>query len=141
MFLWGYALETAAYILNHVPKITQELWSGYNPTLNHFQIWGCPANVVKGKMSKLETRSEICYFISCPKGTYSWYFYDPREQKVFISTNAIVLEDDNIMNHKPKGMIVLEKVRGEPSDFPIVNSNMEQEKYYNFTYLCTSTSS
>ena len=74
-------------------------------------------------MSKLKTRSEVCYFVGYPKGTYGWYFYDPREQKVFVSTNAIFLEDDYIMNHKPKGMIVLEEVMGEPSDSPIVNSN------------------
>ena len=54
-----------------------------------------------------------------------WYFYDPREQKVFVSANAIFLEDDYIMNRKPKGRIVLEEVMGEPSDFPTVNSNTE----------------
>ena len=52
-------------------------------------------------MSKLETRSEVCYFIGYLQGTFGWYFYDPREQKVFVSTNAIFLEDDYIMNHKP----------------------------------------
>ena len=31
------------------------------------------------------------------------------------------------MNRKPKGMIVLEEVIGEPSDSPIVNSNTEHE--------------
>ena len=46
---------------------------------------------------------------------------------MFVSTNAIFLEDDYIMNHKPKGMIVLEEVMGEPSNSPAVNSNTEQE--------------
>ena len=78
-------------------------------------------------MSKLETRSQVFYFIGYPKGTYGWYFYDPREQKVFISANDIFLEDDYIMNHKPKGRIVLEEVMGEPSDSPTVNSNTGQE--------------
>ena len=78
-------------------------------------------------MSKLEIRSEVCYFIGYPKGTYGLYFYDPREQKVYVSTNAIFLEDDYIINCKPKGMIVLEEVMGEPSNSPVVNSNTEQE--------------
>ena len=82
--------------------------------------------MLKGKMSKLETRSEVCCFIGYPKGTYGWYFYDPREQKEFVSANSIFLEDDYIMNRKPKGMIVLEKVIGEHSDSPAVNSNTEQ---------------
>ena len=79
LFLWGYALETVAYILNpipskSVPKIPRELWSGRKPTLKHFRILGCPAHVLKGKMTKLETRSKVCYFVGYPKGTYSWYF-------------------------------------------------------------------
>ena len=82
-------------------------------------------------MSKLETRPEVCYFVGYPKGTYGWYFYDPREQKVFVSANAIFLEDDYIMNRKPKGRIALEEVMGESSDSPAVNSNMEQESALN----------
>ena len=73
----------------------------------------------------METRSEVYYFIGYPKGTYGWYFYDPREQKVFVCTNAILLEDDYIMNHKPKGMIVLEEVGGAPSDSLIANNDIE----------------
>ena len=142
VFLWGYLLETAAYILNHVLsksilKTPWELWNRCKPTLNHFRIWGCPAHMLKGKISKLETRSEVCYFIGYPKGTYGWHFYDPREQKVFVSTKTIFLEDDYIMNHKPKRRIVLEEVMGEASDSPIVNSNMEQE---NTITLPSSTS-
>ena len=77
-------------------------------------------------MSKLETRSKICYFIGYPKGTFGWYFYNPREQKVFVSTNAIFLEDDYIINHKPKGRIDLREMYGEPSDPPAVENNVRQ---------------
>ena len=91
-----------------------------------FLDMGCPIYMLKGKMSKLETRSKVCYFIRYPKDTYGWYFYDPREQKVFVSANAIFLEDDYIMNRKPKGRIVLEEVMGEPSDSLAINSNTEQ---------------
>ena len=61
LFLWGFALEIALYILNHVPsksvpKTPRELWSGRKPSLQHFRIWGCPAHVLKGQMSKLESR-------------------------------------------------------------------------------------
>ena len=91
LFLWGYALETAMYILNlvprkFVPKTPREMWTGRKPSLQHLQIWGCPAHMLKGKMSKLETRLKVCYFIGYPKGTFGWYFYDSREHKVFVST-------------------------------------------------------
>ena len=82
LFLWGYALETAMYILNlvpskSVPKIPWEMWTRRKPSLQHLQMWESPAYVLKGKISKLETRSEVCYFLGYPKGTFGWYFYDP----------------------------------------------------------------
>ena len=48
---WGYALETAAYILNLVPfksvsKTPTELWKGCKPSSNHIRIWGAPAHVL-----------------------------------------------------------------------------------------------
>ena len=78
-------------------------------------------------MIKLETRSEVCYFTGYPKGTFGWYFYGPREQKVFVRTNAIFLEDDFIINHKPKGRIDLRETGGEPSDPPVVENNVRQK--------------
>ncbi|NDV21046.1 DDE-type integrase/transposase/recombinase, partial [Pseudodesulfovibrio sp. JC047] len=96
---WGYALEAAAYILNlvpskSVPKTPQEMWTGRKPSLNHIHIWGCPAYVLNDKATKLEPRSEMCYFIGYPKGTRGGMFYHPKEQKVLISTHARYLEDD-----------------------------------------------
>ena len=132
LFLWGYALETAMYTLNlflskSVPKTPREMWTWRKSSLQHLWIWECLAYVLKGKISKLETRSEVCYFIGYPKGTFGWYFYDPREQKVFVSTNAIFLEDDYIMNHKPRGRIDLKETGREPSDPPTVENNVRQE--------------
>ena len=54
-------------------------------------------------------------------------FFNPREQKVFVSTNAIFLEDDYIMNYKPRGRIDVRETRGEPSDPSVVEKNMRQE--------------
>ena len=78
-------------------------------------------------MSKLESRSEVCYFVGYPKETKGWYFYHPREQKVFVSTHAVFLEDDYIMNYKSKGRIVLEVVKEQPSIPQAVNENTEPE--------------
>ncbi|GKA45079.1 putative RNA-directed DNA polymerase, partial [Tanacetum coccineum] len=48
---WGYALETAAHILNLVPtkklsKTRFEMWKGKRPSLGHIKIWGCEDNVM-----------------------------------------------------------------------------------------------
>ena len=40
-------------------------------------------------MSKLETGLEVCHFVGYLKGNYGWYFFEAREQKVFVSTNVI----------------------------------------------------
>ena len=47
---WGYALNTAMYLLNLVPskfvhKTPVELWIGHKPSMRHLHIWGCPAHV------------------------------------------------------------------------------------------------
>nr|GEU32224.1 hypothetical protein [Tanacetum cinerariifolium] len=71
---WGYALETAAHILNLVPtkkvsKTTFEMWKGKRPSFGHIKIWDCEDNVVfvsrKGvflereMISKEDSRSKI----------------------------------------------------------------------------------
>ena len=131
-FLWGYALSTAVYILNHVPtksapKTPRELWTGRKPCLQHFRIWGCPVHVLKGKMDKLESRSKVCYFVGYPKGTKGWYFYNPQEQTVFVSTNAVFLEEDYVMNHQPKKRITLEEAPENNLNPETVETDVEPE--------------
>ena len=46
---------------------------------------------------------------------------------MFVSTNAIFLEDDYIMNDKPKRMIDLRETGGEPSKPLAVENNVRQE--------------
>ena len=65
---WGYALEIAAYILNQVPSKTvpgtpYERWSGRKSSLGHTRIWGCPPHVLRKKIGKLASRSELCLFV------------------------------------------------------------------------------
>ena len=76
---WGYALETAAYILNlvpskSVPTTPTELWTGRKPSLSHIRIWGSPAHVLSGNTSKLESRIEVCLSVGYPKGTKGGLF-------------------------------------------------------------------
>ena len=62
---WGYALKTAAYILNmvsskSVPKTPMEMWTSRKLILSHIRIWGCPAYVLKQSTYKLDAKSELC---------------------------------------------------------------------------------
>ncbi|KAL0439089.1 UNVERIFIED_CONTAM: hypothetical protein Slati_2391900 [Sesamum latifolium] len=68
--LLGYALETAAKLLNiapskSVPQTPYEIWHG---------------------------KSASYKFVRYPKETAGYYFYDPIEKKVFVSRNTVFLE-------------------------------------------------
>ena len=49
-------------------------------------------------------------FISYPKGTSGGIFYNTKEKKVIVSTQAPFLEYDYMNNFKPKGKVVLEEL-------------------------------
>ena len=73
-FLWEYALEIMAYILNSVitnsfPNIPVELWTSWKASKQHYKIWGCLTYVLKEKTGKLDTKLELCFLVEYPKGT------------------------------------------------------------------------
>ena len=97
IFFWGYALESACYVLNRVPsksvsKIPHKIWTGRKPVLSHFRIWGCPTYVKYLKMDKLRARTDKYIFVDYPKETKGYYFYLADEQNVFVSLRAVFLK-------------------------------------------------
>ena len=68
LLFWGYALETAAFMLNRAPSKSvemtpYELWFSKKPKLSFLKVWGCDAYVKKLQPDKLEPKSEKCIFI------------------------------------------------------------------------------
>ncbi|KAL0367253.1 UNVERIFIED_CONTAM: hypothetical protein Sradi_3615400 [Sesamum radiatum] len=87
----------AAKLLNiapskSVPQTPYEIWHGKSTSYKYLRVWGSPAYVKRLVGDKLDTRSSLCRFIGYPKETAGYYFYDPAEQKIFISRNAVFLE-------------------------------------------------
>ncbi|GJY35801.1 putative RNA-directed DNA polymerase [Tanacetum coccineum] len=81
---WGYALETAAHILNLVPtkkvlKTPFEMWKRKRPSLRHIKIWGCEVYDRRESQEKLEARSEKCLFVSYPEESFGYLFYKPKD--------------------------------------------------------------
>ena len=122
---WGYALNTAMYLLNlvlskSVPKTPIELWNGHKPSIRHLHIWGCPAHVLKGKSDKLQSKTKVVFFVGYPKGTIRGLFYKHKDNKVFISTNAKFLKNDYMNNYTPRSKVVLaemnEPINKQPMD-------------------------
>ncbi|KAK4381759.1 Retrovirus-related Pol polyprotein from transposon TNT 1-94 [Sesamum angolense] len=82
----GYALETAARLLNIAPSKTvaqtpYQIWHGKPASYKYLRVWGSPAYVKRLVGYKLDSRSSLCRFIGYPKETAGYYFYDPTEQK------------------------------------------------------------
>ncbi|KAL0453590.1 UNVERIFIED_CONTAM: hypothetical protein Slati_1337100 [Sesamum latifolium] len=74
---------------------------------------GSPAYVKRLVGDKLDSRSSLCRFIGYPKETAGYYFYDPAEQKVFVSRNAVFLEKD-FSSDNQRDEVLIEESSGEP---------------------------
>ncbi|GJW91242.1 zinc knuckle CX2CX4HX4C containing protein [Tanacetum coccineum] len=65
---WGYALETAARILNmvstkKVDRTSYEIWHGKTLNFSYLKVWGCEALVKRDTPDKLDSRSIKCIFV------------------------------------------------------------------------------
>ena len=108
----GYALESAARILNMVPtkkvdKTPYEIWHGKVPNLSYLKVWGCGALVKRDTPNKLEPRAIKCIFIGYPKETMGYYFYYPSENKIFVARYAEFFESS----------LISQEVSGSKVDF------------------------
>ena len=113
-FLWGFALQTAAYILNHVPSKSvsttpYEIWHGKAPSLKHVKIWGCLAYIKKLKTNKLDVRSIQDRFIGYPKDNLRYYFYFLVKEVIVVSRDAIFFEKEFLQKGGKERKIALEK--------------------------------
>ena len=75
--------------------------------------------MLKRDPSKLETMTDVCLFVGYPKDTKGYMFYDPQDQKAFVSTNAKFLEEDYMIDNKPKSKVILEEMREKDSSDPV----------------------
>ncbi|KAL0291589.1 UNVERIFIED_CONTAM: Retrovirus-related Pol polyprotein from transposon TNT 1-94 [Sesamum calycinum] len=65
---WGYALETAARLLNIAPSKTvaqtpYQIWHGKSASYKYLRVWGSLAYVKRLVGDKLDSRSSLCRFI------------------------------------------------------------------------------
>ena len=53
------------------------------------------------------------------------FFYSPKDNKVFVSTNARFIENDHIRNHKSNNKVVLEELDTDEIDDSTKDQNNE----------------
>ena len=110
-FLWGFALQMVAYILNHVlsksvSTTPYEIWHGKAPSLNHVKIWGCQAYIKKLKTDKLDVKSIKERFVGYPKESLGYCFYLPTEQVVVVSRDVVFLKKE-FLKESGKGRTIM----------------------------------
>ena len=91
--------------------------------MKYLHIWGCLAHVLKGKSDKLEAKIEVCMFLGYSKETKGYLFYNHRDNKVFVSTNAKFLEDDYVNNFNTRSKVVLAEI-----DEPVIEQPMDETR-------------
>ncbi|KAL0293324.1 UNVERIFIED_CONTAM: hypothetical protein Sradi_6944500 [Sesamum radiatum] len=79
----------------------------------YLRVWGSPAYVKRLVGDKLDLRSSLSRFIGYPKEIVGYYFYDPAEQKVFVSRNAVFLEK-SFPSDSRRDEVLIEESSGEP---------------------------
>ena len=112
---WGYALETATFMLNRAPSKSvettpYELWFGKKPKLPFLKVWGYDAYVKKLQPDMLEPKSEKCIFIRYPKETIGYTFYHRSEGKIFVAKFGSFLEKEFLSKEVSGRKVELDKV-------------------------------
>nr|GEV03485.1 hypothetical protein [Tanacetum cinerariifolium] len=110
---WGYALETAARILNmvatkKVDRTPYEIWHEKAPNLSYLRVWGCEALVKQDTPDKLNSRSIKCIFVGYPKEMTGYYFYYLLENKIFVSRNSKFFEKSFVVQEASRSHGLLE---------------------------------
>ncbi|KAL0463018.1 UNVERIFIED_CONTAM: Retrovirus-related Pol polyprotein from transposon RE2 [Sesamum latifolium] len=72
---------------------------------------GSPAYVKRLVGDKLDSRSSLCRFIEYPKEIAGYYFYDPAEQKNFVSRNTVLLEKGFSSDNRRDEVLIEESIK------------------------------
>ncbi|GKC22744.1 retrotransposon protein, putative, ty1-copia subclass, partial [Tanacetum coccineum] len=132
MSFWGYALDSAARILNMVPtkkvnKTPYKMWHGKVPNLSYLKVCGCEALVKRDTPNKLESRSIKCIFVGYPKETMGYYFYYPLKNKNFVARYAEFFETSLITQEASGSIVDFNEIQREDAQ-PSENTSQHQHK-------------
>lgn len=97
---WAEAVQCAIYVQNRCPHAKlddltpQEAWSGHEPTVSHFKVFGSVAyaHVPDKLRTKLEDKSRRYIFIGYDEKTKGYRLLDPISKKIVVSRDVLVNE-------------------------------------------------
>ncbi|KAL4302755.1 hypothetical protein GQ457_10G011400 [Hibiscus cannabinus] len=86
------------------------MWIGKRPSKFFMKVWGCKAYVKHQMSTKLEPKSHKCIFLY-PKETKGYYFFNPKENKIFVARTRFFLEKELLSNNGNGRNIELEELQ------------------------------
>ncbi|KAL0463047.1 UNVERIFIED_CONTAM: Retrovirus-related Pol polyprotein from transposon RE2 [Sesamum latifolium] len=107
---------------NTVAQTLYQIWHGKPASYKYLRVWGSPAYVKRLVGDKLDSRSSLCRFVGYPKETAGYYFYDPSQQKVFVSRNAVFLEKDFLADTRREELLLEESSEATPQTETVTSS-------------------
>ncbi|CAI7922809.1 unnamed protein product [Closterium sp. NIES-54] len=93
-FLWPFAVQYAAHLLNLQPKVSLPetsptlRWTGKVGDASAFRVWGSRAYVRDLSADKLSPRFVPCVFLRFPPDAPGWQFYHPTSRRVLSSQDV-----------------------------------------------------
>ncbi|KAL0445831.1 UNVERIFIED_CONTAM: Retrovirus-related Pol polyprotein from transposon RE2 [Sesamum latifolium] len=100
---WGYALKTAAKLLNiapskSVPQTPYEIWHGKPASYKYLRVWGSPAYIKRLVEDKLDSTSSLCRSVVFLKKDFP---SDNRCDEVLIEESSEEPHHDNTTSFEP----------------------------------------
>ena len=76
---------------------TEEAWSEHKPAVDHFIIFGslAYAHILDQKISKLDDKGVKCVLLGVSEESKAYRLYNPKTQKIIISRDVVINEDNN----------------------------------------------
>ena len=132
---WAEAVRTAAYIKNRLPTkalkelIPFEFWSGKEPKIDHFRIFGCVAfahTPSAKRVTKLDQRGVECLFLGYCPNMKAYRLIEKGANKIRNTRNVIFDEGmvlkSCVIDTRPSEVIHLS---AKEDEIPIPNSYAE----------------
>ena len=103
---WPYAMRSAVYILNRIPKTVlgnvspYERWTGTSPDLSTLRTFGVDAHVrvVTQEKRKGGDKAHPCTFLGYREGLKGYIFESKKTQRIVTNGDAVFYEGDWLIN-------------------------------------------
>ncbi|KAA3477275.1 Retrovirus-related Pol polyprotein from transposon TNT 1-94 [Gossypium australe] len=101
MTFWPEVVNWTIHVINQFPKLIvkdrtlEEAWSGINPSIQYFRVFGCVSHVhiSDERRTKLDEKSVSCILHGVNEESKTYMLYNPTTQKIIVSRDLLFEED------------------------------------------------